>query len=224
MKIRLIDIVVLIILILAIILVGATIKTKLYNYNYKQRISELTSDDIEVEKKWLIDKNNIKYDLSKARVYEIEQTYINFSPEIRVRRVNNNQFSFTVKSNMSDDGLIRDETDFLITENEYNSLIAKKEGNTIYKTRYKLYDDGQVIAIDIFKGDLDGLAYMEIEFASKEEAYNYKTPDWVIEDVTSDVRYKNSYLARYGIPNENEEVQIEEKEKLQNLDQNIVGL
>ena len=41
---------------------------------------------------------------------------------------------------------------------------------------------------------------MEIEFLSVEESYAYGDPDWVIADVTSDVRYKNGSLARYGIP------------------------
>ena len=61
-------------------------------------------------------------------------------------------------------------------------------------------EDGEVIAIDIFHDDLDGLAYMEIEFASIEESDAYGNPDWVIKDVTSDINYKNGYLARYGIP------------------------
>ena len=36
----------------------------------------------------------------------------------------------------------------------------------------------------------------------EEESNNYKEPDWVIKDVTSDKNYKNGYLARYGIPKE----------------------
>lgn len=176
------------------------IKDKIYNVFYKSRVSELTNDNVEIEKKWLIDKDNIKYDLSEAKVYEIEQTYINFSPEIRVRRVNGSQYSFTLKKNMSEDGMVRDEFDFLITEDEYNELISKKVGETILKTRYKLLRDNQIITIDIFKGDLEGLAYLEIEFANMEEANSFETPDWVLKDVTDDVRYKNASLAQYGLP------------------------
>ena len=32
---------------------------------------------------------------------------------------------------------------------------------------------------------------------------NFESPSWVIEDVTDDIRYKNGYLARYGIPENN---------------------
>lgn len=51
--------------------------------------------------------------------------------------------------------------------------------------------------IDIFSGDLEGLAYLEIELVDMEGANNYSTPDWVIRDVTTDLPYKNGYLASY---------------------------
>ena len=170
---------------------------------YDQRIHELLSDDKEIERKWLIKKEDIPYDLNDSNVqkFEIKQTYICFDPEMRVRDYNNGEsFEFTMKNNMTIDGMIRDEINIDITKEQYDNLVIKQEGNTINKTRYQLYDDGQIIALDIFHGDLDGLAYMEIEFKTEDESNNYKEPNWVIKDVTSDINYKNGYLARYGIP------------------------
>lgn len=169
---------------------------------YIDKIKEIEADDVEIEKKWLIDKEKIPFELSAVQhVVEIEQTYLSFSPEMRVRRYDSGEsFEFTVKSNLRNDGLARDETNIAITEDEYNDLIKKKEGNTIHKTRYQFLYEGQIIAIDIFHGDLDGLAYMEIEFPDFSAAEKYQTPDWVIADVTADIRYKNGHLARYGIP------------------------
>ena len=100
---------------------------------------------------------------------------------------------------MSSDGMVRDEVNVTINKEQYDNLIKKKEGKTIHKTRYQFYDNEQVIAIDIFHDQLDGLAYVEIEFANEEEAKKYETPSWVIKDVTDDVNYKNGHLARYGI-------------------------
>ena len=170
---------------------------------YEQRITEILSDDKEIERKWLIKKEDIPYNLNDSNVqrFEIKQTYLCFDPEMRVRDYNNGQsYEFTIKNNMSNDGLIRDEVNIDITKEQYNNLIIKQEGKTIHKTRYQFYADGQLIAIDIFHGDLDGLAYMEIEFKTEEESREYKEPKWVIKDVTSDVNYKNGHLARYGIP------------------------
>ncbi len=177
---------------------------KLYEViKYEQRITDILVDDKEIEKKWLIKKEDIPYNLNDTGVqkFEIKQTYLCFDPEMRVREYNNGQsYEFTLKNNMSDDGLIRDEVNIDITREQYDNLIIKQEGKTINKTRYQLYDDGQIIAIDIFHGDLDGLAYMEIEFKTEEESKNYKEPKWVIKDVTSDINYKNGHLARFGIP------------------------
>jgi len=201
MKEPIIKIVIGIILVFLIIFLGVSIKSLIYEMNYNFKILSIGRDDIEIEKKWLIDKTKIPYDLSKAEKFEIEQTYISFSPEIRVRKINNGEeYTFAVKTNMTSDGLIRDEMENTITEEEYNNMIKKKEGNTIYKTRYQFLEDNILYAIDIFKDDLEGLAYMEIEFENKELSDEFETPSWVIKDVTADVRYKNGHLAKYGIP------------------------
>lgn len=203
MKDKIIEIIIGIILSFLIILLVFFIKEYIYTTNYDNKIDSIMADDVEIEKKWLIDKTKIPYDLSNAEKIEIEQTYICFSPEIRVRRINDGaEYTFAVKTNMTWDGLVRDEMEEAITEEEYNNMIAKKEGNTIYKTRYQFLKDNNLYAIDIFKGDLEGLAYMEIEFENKELADNFETPEWVIKDVTADIRYKNGHLARYGIPKE----------------------
>lgn len=73
--------------------------------NYVSEINRILSDDLEIERKWIIDKDKIEYDLNTAEVMSIEQTYINFSPEIRVRKLNDGQqYTFTVKTNMTEDG------------------------------------------------------------------------------------------------------------------------
>ena len=188
------------IIIITVYLCAAEIKKPL---NYDERLDDVLSDDKEIERKWLINKEEIPYDLNDpdVQIFEIKQTYICFDPEIRVRDINDPEFfEFTIKNNMSSNGLVRDEVNYDITKKQYENLVKKQEGNTIHKTRYQLYDNGQVVAIDIFHGDLDGLAYMEIEFKSVEESEEYKEPKWVIKDITSDKNYKNGYLARYGIP------------------------
>lgn len=172
---------------------------------YDSRIEEILSDDKEVERKWLIDKEKIPYDLTKegVNVYDIKQTYFSFDPEMRVRDYNNGQaYEMTIKMNMTKDGMVRDEANFDIDKDQYDNLMEKKEGKTIHKTRYQFYDNGQIIAIDIFHDYLDGLAYMEIEFPSEEESNNFEQPDWVTKEVTEDVNYKNGHLAKFGIPKE----------------------
>lgn len=157
--------------------------------------------DEEIEKKWLIKVSDIPYDLSQAEKYEIVQTYLNFSPEIRVRNINNNEYVLTIKCDTALKGFVREEHEWLISKEEYENLLTKKEGKTITKTRYRFVDENGIeMEVDIFSGELEGLAYLEIEFTDIESAENYKAPDWIIKDVTTDLNYKNGYLARYGIP------------------------
>ncbi len=188
-------------LLILIIILTFSIKEIIYEINYSNKIDNIMADDLEIEKKWIIDKNKIPYNLSNTEIIKIEQTYICFSPEIRVRKINDGkEYTFAVKTNMTSDGMTREEIENYITEEEYNNLIKKREGNTIYKTRYQFLDGDYLLAIDIFSGELEGLAYLEIEFENEEEANDFKIPSWVIKDVTSDLNYKNGYLARYGIP------------------------
>ena len=160
-------------------------------------------DNSEIERKWLVRAEDIPYNLEEGDKYDIYQTYINFSPEIRVRNINNGEFYvMTVKT---DDpafkGLRRTEQEYFITEEEYADLMAKNAAQTIHKTRYSFRrENGRTIEFDIFHDQLDGLAYMEIEFPSTEEADAYETPDFVVADITRDLDYKNGHLARFGIP------------------------
>jgi len=157
---------------------------------------------LEIERKWLIDVNKIPYDLTKLNCITIEQNYVSFEPEIRVRKINDGEnYVLTVKTNLTDDGLKRDEYEIDITEEEYINLLGKREGVTIYKNRYKIIESGRTLEIDIYQKELEGLLCLEIEFKTEEEAKSYIAPDWIEYEVTSDRRYKNSYLVRYGIPN-----------------------
>lgn len=188
-------------IVILIVTVIISLKNIIYDINYISKVNSIMADTVEIEKKWIIDKDKIPYNLSNFEITKIEQTYICFSPEIRVRKINDGEeYTFTVKTNMTSDGMIRDEMETYITQEEYNNLIKKQEGNTIYKTRYQFLDGDYLLAVDIFSGELDGLAYLEIEFENQEEADNFQTPNWVIKDVTSDLNYKNGHLARYGIP------------------------
>lgn len=55
-----------------------------------------------IEKKWVVNKDKIPYDLSNSEITKIEQTYICFSPEIRVRKINDGEeYTFAVKNNMT---------------------------------------------------------------------------------------------------------------------------
>jgi len=153
----------------------------------------------EIERKWLIDKSKIPFNLEECEALKIRQGYISFSPTIRLREENGERFILCMKNRPAPGSVSRDEFEMEITREDYESLLKKTEGIIVEKTRYLKKDAyGYLMEIDIFEGALEGLCYMEIEFPTEQEAVLYKTPDWALKDVSSDSRYKNASLAKYG--------------------------
>lgn len=165
---------------------------------------------MEIERKWLVRQENIPYNLNALDAYEIEQAYVSFHPSVRVRalrdRQGNERYVLTVKSgSKTSDGLAREEFEIAIDRAGYETLLHKAEGSVIRKTRFlHRRNDGHLEEIDVFRGALDGLCYLEIEFATVDEARAFASPDWTERDVTSERRYRNSALAQYGMPEEAE--------------------
>lgn len=156
----------------------------------------------EIERKWLVDKDKIPFDLSKETPHKMKQAYISFSPTIRIRSTNDKNFVLCVKSKPKKGSLSRTEFELEITKEQYDALMLKTEGNVVSKTRYCIKHGGYTMEFDIFDGSLDGLCYMEIEFPSEEAAMSYPDPEWAIKDVSFDHRYKNTALAQLGKPEE----------------------
>ena len=158
---------------------------------------------LEIERKWLVDKSLIPFDFSKAKPLVMEQSYINFSPTIRLRNTNDESYVLCVKNKGGKTGLSRDEFETEISKEEYEKLLLKTEGTIIRKTRYCIdTSDGLTMEFDFFEGELSGLCYMEIEFETEKDALSYPNPPWAIKDVTSDVKYKNAMLAKLGMPDD----------------------
>ena len=64
------------------------------------------------------------------------------------------------------------------------------------KTRLVLpLPQGRKAELDIFKGRLEGLTFVEVEFESEEEAREFELPDWFGEDVSGNIAFSNAYLS-----------------------------
>lgn len=152
---------------------------------------------MEIERKFLIK------DCPSLRTYsykKIKQAYISTDPVIRIRQMNN-QFFLTIKSQGH---MMREEFEIPITKEQFETLYKKVEGSPIIKTRYLIPLENELIAeLDIYKGHLEGLYTVEVEFTSIAAANSFTAPSWFGKDITLDSRYKNNHLATYGKPLEN---------------------
>lgn len=148
---------------------------------------------MEIERKFLIKKDNIPTNIEEYPHNELEQAYIITEPVLRIRK-KNDSFILTYKGQ----GLmVREEVEFPLTKKAYEKLLKKAEGNIITKTRYKIPEKNElVIELDIFSGLFEGLYLAEVEFPDEESAFNYIPPEWFGKEVTNETTFHNSTLSQ----------------------------
>ena len=153
-----------------------------------------TMENIEIERKFLV--KEIPDNLDTYERIDMTQGYLNTAPVVRVRK-ENDDYILTYKGN----GLLsHSEYNLPLNKDAFEHLLKKCDGIIISKSRYKIPLENNLTAeLDIFKGDLDSLKLVEVEFDSVEEADNFTPPEWFGEDVTTDGRYHNSYISKYGL-------------------------
>lgn len=160
---------------------------------------------LEIEGKWLIGE----FDTNVSEHFEkIEQGYIAQDDRgiVRVRRIGDTTV-MTVKGRQVDGA--KPEVEFAITEDTFSQLWPMTNGR-IEKTRYYVDMDYELmgksvqltVEVDVFGGDLKGFVMAEIEVGSREELITLRQnpPTWFGRDVTDDMRYSNSQLAKVGLP------------------------
>ena len=149
---------------------------------------------MEIEKKFLI--SNLPFELDSFEHHEIEQGYLSVNPVVRVRKTDEEYYLTYKGSGM----MAREEYNLPLTEDSYNHLIKKADGNVITKTRYLIPLDADLTAeLDIFHGVFTGMSLVEVEFCTIEEAESFTPPEWFGEEVTFDKRFHNSYLSRISV-------------------------
>jgi len=156
-------------------------------------------DRIQIERRFLVDFNNIPWDGLGTGV-DILQSYISLNPEIRLRNTDGSNFTFLLRTPIDEAGLSRQDIEFEISKEEYDELFQKISGIVVHKTRFRLSHEGQNIRVDIFLGELNSLVLAEVVFDSIEDAEAYEPLEWFGEEVTEDLRYRNAALSMYGLP------------------------
>lgn len=148
---------------------------------------------MEIERKYLIKKENLPENFMDYPSHKIEQGYLCTSPVVRIRR-QDDEYYLTYKSK----GLMsREEYNLPLTKEAYLHLKPKADGIVISKTRYLIPEKNDLtIELDIFHDVYDGLILAEVEFATEIDANNYLPPEWFGEDVTFSSKYHNSTLSQ----------------------------
>ena len=155
--------------------------------------------NVEIERKFLVRKKDICFDLKKFKHCDISQSFLYIKPAIRIRKMDK-EYSLTIKTKPPKDmnsknDLARTEYEVLIPRKCYKYLLKLSVGRAIEKTRYYIPYKNYTIELDVFRGPLKGLIYAEIEFKSLKSAIKFTPPAWFFKDVTGIEKYKNTQLS-----------------------------
>lgn len=148
---------------------------------------------IEIERKFLVLNNDFLNEFKQK--HKIVQGYLNSNPNRAVRvRIKDNEAFITVKGIGNETGMSRFEWEKEISIIEAEQLIQLCEPRIIDKIRYLVPFENQLIEVDVFNGENQGLILAEIEINS--EKTQIIKPSWLGKEVTNDNRYYNSYLSK----------------------------
>lgn len=149
---------------------------------------------IEIEKSFLV--KQIPGNLCQYKAYQMQQGYISsVRPSLRIRK-KGDKYELTKKLRLKEDDYSTcEELNIPLTEAEFNKLWPLIE-KSLEKTRYIIpLENGLQGELDIFHGNLEGLAMVEVEFKSKEQMEKFRAPEWFGKDVTQNEFSANAALA-----------------------------
>ena len=143
----------------------------------------------EIERKFLVDFQKLP---PLSNPYSIKQGYISgcISATVRIR-IRNEEAFLTLKGKTN--GLSRSEFEYPVPLSDAKQMLEELCSTAVIeKKRYHLNYQGHLWEIDIFEGTNRGLIVAEIELSHEDETF--LKPEWVTQEVSSDVRYRNSNL------------------------------
>ena len=153
---------------------------------------------IEIERKFLVKSDAFKNEaFSKSRIV---QGFLNSDAERTVRvRIKGDMGFLTVKGISNVSGTSRFEWEKEIPLPEAEQLLSICEKGSIDKTRYFVKADKHTFEVDEFHGENDGLVVAEVELNDEDEIF--QKPNWLGKEVTGEVKYYNSQLAKNPFKN-----------------------
>ncbi|ACL63315.1 CYTH domain-containing protein [Methylobacterium nodulans] len=150
---------------------------------------------LEIERKFLATPDVLTHCRDGVRIL---QGYLHTDEEntIRVRRIGERAF-LTWKGRKQ--GAARHEYEREIAPEAADRLFSDlPDARRLEKTRFRVEHAGMLWDIDVFDGPLTGLILAEVELEREDQTV--PLPPWVIAEVTSDERYRNSKLTGLTVP------------------------
>ena len=144
---------------------------------------------LEIERKFLVDPS--KWTPTGQGIHLV-QAYLSLDPNPTVRiRIAGEMAYVTIKGRS--DTISRPEFEYEIPVQDAMELQKMAISNPVKKTRYKILHKGFLWEVDVFSGKNEGLIMAEIELEAEDQ--EFPKPGWLLEEVSDDGRYYNSFLS-----------------------------
>jgi len=146
---------------------------------------------LEIERKFLVDTRKWKPTVEGTRLV---QAYLSIDPNPTVRvRIARKKAFLTIKGRTK--SISRPEFEYEIPVDEAQEMMKMAISNPVEKIRYKIMHEGFLWEVDVFSGKNEGLVVAELELESENQVF--PRPYWLLEEVSGDRRYYNSYLSQH---------------------------
>ncbi|MCD9624524.1 CYTH domain-containing protein [Rhabdothermincola salaria] len=145
----------------------------------------------EIERKFLVEDDD--WDANEeTSADEIDQGYFGPDVEIRVRRYGDHH----VVTWKAGKGRSRTEVEIPVDAETFDQLWELTAGSRLQKVRHRVPISGGLVAeLDRYRGRLEGLSVVEVEFDSDEASRAFTPPPGFGAEVTDDERFANAKLA-----------------------------
>jgi len=144
---------------------------------------------LEIERKFLVDKNKWS---PNSQGIKMVQAYLGLAPYPTVRiRIAGEKAFLTIKGRS--ETIARPEFEYEIPVFDAQEMLSMAISSPVEKIRYEIQHKGFTWEVDVFSGKNSGLIVAEIELDS--ESQDFSSPDWLLDEVSYDGRYYNSYLS-----------------------------
>ncbi len=149
---------------------------------------------VEIERKYLVKSDEWRSMSSASRHFC--QFYLSVNPDctVRVRIIDDFSAFLTVKSRNK--GISRGEWEYPIPVEDARAMMKLHIGRLVIKRRHFVEFGGYTWEVDVFEGELSGLAVAEVELPSADAVVTL--PPFVGKEVSGDTRYYNSSLSGSG--------------------------
>ncbi len=148
----------------------------------------------EIERKFAV--RELPSGLGEGTPFRQGYVAIDGEAEVRVRAAGES-CTLTIKGGA---GRRRTEVELPLSQEQFDELWRLAESRCLVKRRHVVQLEEGVAELDVYGGALEGLAVVEVEFDSEEDADRFGPPAWFGEELTGRSGWSNAALATRGRP------------------------